>query len=98
MSSPLQFGLTRSPGGPVITWQPSHQVNGATKLPHFVARGDSWFAFKEAVALPAFQPANLAEAIQELGYSVDIIAANGATALEMSSDGKLAKLSAELIS
>jgi hypothetical protein len=98
MSSPLQFGLTRSPGRPVITRHPSHQVKGATKPPHFVARGDSWFAFKEAVALPAFKPANLAEAIQELGYSIDIVAANGATAIEMSSDSKLAKLSAELIS
>src|SRR5215831_17491246 len=98
MSGHLHFGLTRSPGRPVITRHPSHPVNRATKPPHFVARGDSWFAFKEAVALPVSKPANLAEAIQELGYSVAIAAANGATAIEMSSNSKLAKLSAELIS
>jgi hypothetical protein len=73
-------------------------VNGAKNSPHFVARGDSWFAFKEAVVLPPLKPANLAEAIQELGYWVDIIAANGATAIEMSSDNKLTKLGADLIS
>jgi hypothetical protein len=98
MSSQLHFGLTRSPGRPILTRHPSHQVNGATKPPRFVARGDSWFAFREAVAPAAFKPANLAEAIQELGYSVDIVAANGATAREMSSDSKLARLRAELIS
>ena len=98
MSSPINFGLTRSPFRPVITRHLTHQMNGAKKPPHFVARGDSWFAFKEAVALPPFKPANLAEAIQELGYWLDIVAANGAIAMEMALDKKLAKLGAELIS
>jgi hypothetical protein len=73
-------------------------MNGAKKPPHFVARGDSWFAFKEAVALPPFKPGNLAEAIQELGYSVDIRAANALTAIEMSVDNNLANLRTELFS
>jgi hypothetical protein len=98
MSSPLNFGLTRSPCKSAITWHPSHQTNGAEKPLHFVARGDSWFAFKEAIALPPFKPANPAEAIQELGYSVDIWAANALTAMEMSADNNLANLRAELIS
>jgi hypothetical protein len=98
MSSPINFGLTRSPFRPVITRHLTHQMNGAKKPPHFVARADSWFAFKEAVVLPPFKPANLAEAIQELGYSVDVLAANALTAMEMSADNNLANLRTELIS
>jgi hypothetical protein len=77
---------------------PPNRIHGVERPPHFVARGDSWFAFKEAAALPPFKPANLAEAIQELGYSVDILAANALTAMEMSEDNKLAYLRAKLIS
>jgi hypothetical protein len=75
-----------------------NRINAAKDAPRFVARGDSWFAFKEVVAIPPFKPSNVAEAIQELGYYVDIVAANGTTAIEMSSDNNLAKLGAELIS
>lgn len=75
-----------------------NRINAAQDPPRFVARGDSWFAFKEVVAIPPFKPSNVAEAIQELGYYVDIVAANGLTAIEMSSDNNLAKLGAELIS
>jgi hypothetical protein len=50
------------------------------------------------IALPPFKPSNLAEAIQELGYYVDIEAANGTTAIEMAWDNSPARLGAELIS
>lgn len=70
----------------------------AQEGPRFVARGDSWFAFKEVIALPPFKPSNVAESIQELGYYVDIVADNGTTAIEVAADNNLAKLGAELIS
>src|SRR6516164_4803367 len=75
-----------------------NRICAAQDAPRFVVRGDSWFAFKEVIALPPFKPSNLAEAIQELGYYVDIEAANGTTAIEMAWDNNLAKLGAELIS
>ena len=98
ISSLLDSCLTRFPYLPAVTPQLRNLIIAAQDPPRFVARGDSWFAFKEAVAIPPFKPSNLAEAIQELGYSVDIVAANALTAAEMSTSYHLANLRAELIS
>jgi hypothetical protein len=98
ISSLLDSCLTRFPCLPAVTPQLRNLIIAAQDPPRFVARGDSWFAFKEAVAIPPFKPSNLAEAIQELGYSVDIVAANALTAAEMSTGRNLANLRAELIS
>ena len=98
ISSLLDSCLTRFPCLPAVTPQLRNLIIAAQDPPRFVARGDSWFAFKEAVAIPPFKPSNLAEAIQELGYSVDIVAANALTAAEMSTSYHLANLRAELIS
>ena len=98
MSSLLDSSLTRFPCMPALNPHLGNRIIAAQAPSRFVARGDSWFAFKEAVAIPPFKPSNLAEAIQELGYSVDIVATNALTATEMSTGGNLANLRSELIS